>query len=602
MLLHRVPQSRMKSLGILVLTLTALAGHRTAMAAESADDQLKLTTDRVVVFKDGYYLALKSGTAVTNNDGEIVLLDVPDNAVLGSFWATSTKGKLTAMVASRETIIRTEEKSIPCTQMIELLQANIGQKARIVMHDKSSPQGEILRVLTEPTVSALSPGLSALLNPPGPDGKHLPPAGGHTGDAPALTVSGIAGSQFILRTDDGDTLLQVGQIQTLTIKDMKVTQTRTVTSTSTPKRLTLRFAEANRPVDVTLMYFQPGLRWIPTYRINLLDAEKKLASIDMQAEFLNEAEDLVNVPVDIVVGVPNFRFKDTPSPLIMEKMLRNVLVQAAPQLMSQQMSNSTFASRSGERFQPQIHEAPAAAALPADLEGGNAQDLFVYHLKSLKLAKGERAAMPLITAQVPFRSVYTWDVHLTRNEVEHGMGPGARNVSPQSLSENRVWHQIVLTNTTKAPWTTGAAILMQGHQPLSQDLLTYTSVGAEVRIPVTISVDTQGTYAEEETERKLGALTVHGQQYARIEKLASLNVINRKPLPVELEITFRTGGKAENASDDGKITLNSHSPADWINYNGHAAVNNSSQVVWKVTIKPGATFSPTVKYHYFSRH
>ena len=64
-----------------------------------------------------------------------------------------------------------------------------------------------------------------------------------------------------------------------------------------------------------MMYFPSGRAWIPTYRVNLGEKEgKKVANIALQAEILNEAEDLVDVPVDIVVGVPNFRFRRHPQP------------------------------------------------------------------------------------------------------------------------------------------------------------------------------------------------------------------------------------------------------------------------------------------------
>src|SRR5579871_3394900 len=77
-----------KKIGIAGLVAVVLVlGASAAHSADSPNDHLKLTTDRVVVFKDGYYLALKSGTAVTNKDGELTLLDVPDGAVLGSVWA-----------------------------------------------------------------------------------------------------------------------------------------------------------------------------------------------------------------------------------------------------------------------------------------------------------------------------------------------------------------------------------------------------------------------------------------------------------------------------------------------------------------------------------
>ena len=601
---------------VLFIVVAGAITHRArqSVAAESPNDRLALSTQRVVVFKDGYYLAVKHGTAVTNKEGELSLDDVPDAAVLGSMWATSAKGKLLGIVASRETVKKTTEKEAPCTQTLEVLQANIGKQARVVLLDKTIFQGKIRTVLTEPTAVAPTPLLRDLFR----TGDELDALSDLTSVASArtpgssTTVSGISGSQFILSGDEGDVLLSVGQIGSLTIKDMKATLARTLTTTESPKRLTFRFAEANQPVDLSLMYFRPGLRWIPTYRVNLSpDEQKKMANLAMQAEFLNEAEDLDNVPVDIVVGVPNFRFRDTPSPLVLEATMRNLLQQAAPALMNQQIlggqqggfSNTIFNARSGERRGRGDDQADGEdqLVLPAELGAAGAQDLFVYSLPKLKLRKGQRAAMPILTADVPYRDLYTWDVHDTRRDSETASaGKGVK--SPLQLSENRVWHQLVLSNTTRVPWTTGAAMILQGTQPLGQDLLTYTSPGAEVRLPITVSVDTRGSFADEETDRKLNDMNVNGYNYSRISKSATLTLSNRKAIPVDVEVLFRTGGRATEATHDGKITLRPHAPDDWIEYQGYSAVNNSSTVVWQTKLKPGESFAPSVKYHYFARH
>ena len=596
---------------VMFMVVAGVITHRAhqCLAAESPNDRLALSTQRVVVFKDGYYLAVKHGTAVTNKEGELSLDDVPDAAVLGSMWATSAKGKLLGIVASRETVKKTVEKEAPCTQALEVLQANIGKSARIVLHDKSIFQGTIRTVLAEPTAIAPTPLLQDLFRLDDDSRSPLSDLASLSSSrtpGSSTIVSGISGSQFILSGDEGDVLLAVGQIASLTIKDMKATLARTLTTTESPKRLTFRFAEANQPVDLSLMYFRPGLRWIPTYRVSLLpDEQKKMANLAMQAEFLNEAEDLDNVPVDIVVGVPNFRFRETPSPLVLEATMRNVLQQAAPQLMSQQMmmSNSTFNLRSGERRGQADGQAGGEdqLVLPAELGAAGAQDLFVYSLPKLKLRRGQRAALPILTADVPYRDLYTWDVHDTRRDTE-AVTAGKGVKSPLQLSENRVWHQLVLSNTTRVPWTTGAAMILQGSQPLGQDLLTYTSPGAEVRLPVTVSVDTRGSFADEETDRKLNDMNVSGYNYARIGKSATLTLSNRKTSPVEVEVTFRTGGRATEATHDGKITLKPHAPEDWLDYHGYSAVNNSSTVVWQTKLKPGESFAPTVKYYYFARH
>ena len=61
--------------------------------------RLQLVTERVIVFKDGYSLVLKRGSAVTDDKGEVFTNEVPDAAVLGSFWATPVEGRLLSMVA-----------------------------------------------------------------------------------------------------------------------------------------------------------------------------------------------------------------------------------------------------------------------------------------------------------------------------------------------------------------------------------------------------------------------------------------------------------------------------------------------------------------------
>src|SRR4029077_20722042 len=124
---------------------------------------------------------------------------------------------------------------------------------------------------------------------------------------------------------------------------------------------------------------------------------------------------------------------------------------------------------------------------------------------------------------------------------------GSDTKSPLTLAKNEVWHQIVLTNFTKFPWTTGAAMILPVNQPLAQELLTYTPPKDEVRVPVTISVDTRGSLAEKEIGRELNALKWDNSQYARIDKELKLDLCNNKSIEIEAEVTLRVGGKADKA-------------------------------------------------------
>lgn len=606
-----------------LLSMACCALVTIVSAAEKNPQELELTTQRVIIFKDGYSLIIKKGTATSDKNGEVFTDDVPDSAVLGSFWATPEQGRLISMVAGWKSTKDSEEKQIPCTQPLEILLANKGKQAKVELHDKTIYSGVIREVLVDRTEAPLAPAQMEFLELA--SGSALPKASPlsskavsskvtrlRPGETPTEhTLTSIAGSNFVLRTEEGDVLLQVPQVRSIVVKDMQTTLSKTLTTSKRTKRLSFNVEGAEKKQSLTIVYFRPGIRWIPTYRTTLSDKQPndkghKNASISLQAELLNEAEDLENVPVDIVVGVPNFRFRGTPSPLTLEATLRNALAEAAPDLMgngSNSLSNAMYSHRSAEfrRNQAAANVPEGTVNLPGELTAAGAQDLFVYNLPKLSLGKSERIAVPIFAAETTYRDIYTWEVHAQKHDIATAPSGSGAN-SPLTLSKNEVWHQILLANSTQLPWTTGAAMIMQGQQPLAQELLTYTPPKDEVRVPVTVSVDTRGSITEKETARDLRALDWAGHNYARIEREMKLHMCNNKPIEIETEITLRVGGKVTKASHDGDVTIGPYNPADWIQYSGHPAVNNSSTVVWKLKLKPGENFEPTVTYYHYARH
>ena len=571
-------------------------------AEPAAGPELKLVTERVIVFKDGYGLILKRGGAVTDDKGEVFTNEVPDAAVLGSFWATPVEGRLLSMVAGWTEVKESSEKPLPCTHVVHILKANVGKSCAVQLPDKVDLTGVIREVLVQETNSPISEPLTSALHPtPSAVRSSMPVSALAKSETRTELLADIAGTHFVLRTKEGDVLVPISDVRRLTMEDMRTVLPHKFITTERTKRLTFRFGEAGQRRELLIAYFRPGVRWIPTYRVDLTTNPKqqKIAKILLQAELLNEAEDLLDTPVDIVVGVPNFRFRTLPSPLILEQTLRNTLQQAAPQLMGQSnaFSNALFSQRAGESHRAAAQAAPEAAAgsfeLPAELTAASTQDLFVYHLPKQTVRKGERAALPIFQAETPYRDVYTWNVHIKRHDIAAAPS-GAGVGSPLVLAQNEVWRQVELVNNTNMPWTTGAALLMQGQQPLAQELLT--------RVPVTVAIDVRGDFSEQETDRQLKALTWDGREYAKIVQRATLSLRNYKAEPVEAEITVRLGGKAEEASDKGQISLAPYHAEDWEQYRGDPAVNNSSTVRWTATVKPGEVFQPTVAYFFFTRH
>ena len=146
---------RSKILAFAMASLSfALAPALVGAAAEKTTSELQLKTERVIIFKDGYSLVIKRGTATTDKAGEVFTDEVPDAAVLGSFWAVPEEGRLVSMLAGWKSTKDTDEKQMPCTQPIEILLANKGKRAKIELHDKTLYSGVIQEVLVDKTEGA----------------------------------------------------------------------------------------------------------------------------------------------------------------------------------------------------------------------------------------------------------------------------------------------------------------------------------------------------------------------------------------------------------------------------------------------------------------
>jgi hypothetical protein len=413
---------------------------------------------------------------------------------------------------------------------------------------------------------------------------------------PKVEIHTPKGSLFVLATEQGDRLLSVGEVRDVRIDHMAVQIEREKRTSQQAKLLTVRYEKPRpgRKHELDLMYFRPGIRWIPTYRIEIDKTGR--AQLVMQAEVINEAEDFVDTSVDFVVGLPTFRFKDVISPLSLEQVMVNALVQAAPQLMgqlaAQGFSNAQFHSRAGERHRPSgTSFDPAGEAAVRAMNGTEVQDLFYYSTRRLSLRKGERAVVEVMRTTVPFRHVYTWDVELGKQDASHSHSGN----SPLKVGVNQVWHQIELKNQSGRPWTTGPALIMQDGRPVGQDMMTFTPPGQSVQVPMTMAVSVRGTAKTVEIERKHGAKKLRHRTYTRMTNQTTLRIVNSGKTAVHLRINARAKGTFTSASQQGKIEQQGHAPG------ADPLIDTSSRVVWELKLKPGQTKEVSSQYHTWAR-
>ena len=579
-------------------------------AATRPSDLLTLATERVVIFKDNYGLVAKTGKAVADAEGRVYTTEVPDSAVLGTFWALGEGDKLLGMNAVWDEKKEKVKKETDCLTMPELLRANVGKSVTLGLGDRRNVVGTIVDVLEVPVDERATPEMAAAIL-----GRHVPfiATGAGPGEQSVVRREIVArGGDFVVIDESGGgrMVMPVGHVQTITGKDVVSRMVREEEVVTRSKRLAFEFGKgmAGKAVNLRVFYFTPGLRWIPTYRVS--GELKDKAGIALQGEILNEVEDIGNAAVDLVVGVPHFRFKQTPSPLTLEMAMRNALVSAnyigRNNDIGNQLMNNSFEQRAGE-WQGRRGagaDPAAAAALAPELSGAaGEQDLFVYSLKEFTLKRGGRATVPLWSNEIPLQHLYTLDVKMTRTRRGGGLVNGEAvdaGQSPLRMRKNQVWHQLELANTSSVPWTTGAALTMRNHLPIAQDLITYTPPGTSALLPLTVAVDIIGTSEEQETGRVNAAARFHDADYAQVTKKGTLKLTNHRKEKATARVTLSTGGKVTTVSDEGKVVINDFRGEDW-QESGYHSVNNHSDVTWDLTLEPGESKVVTYTVTFYVR-
>ncbi|MCX7719225.1 MAG: DUF4139 domain-containing protein [Candidatus Sumerlaeaceae bacterium] len=557
-------------------------------------DYAMFSPQRVVVFKDGYALFTKEARAKVSPSGTVFTHDVPKSAVLGTVWAASTAGPRLLSMTSGWQLRREQAPGKPYhASFTDLLRANVGKRALVELNDGRTVSGTVVAVLTP-----------APPPPPDPPGAPQPEPGAESAvtsarvapnprfvlSGPDTTTLRPEEAQLVaLDTDSGRHVIPLARVQGITAADLQIENSQHRHQPPKVKTLTFDFgtSAAGQDVAIRLIYFTRGVRWIPTYRLGVdFDGE---SSLELQGEVINDAEDITSAAVDLVVGVPNFRFREDISPLSLEAAMRATLSQTAPNLLSQQFLSNAF-ERPAESA-PAADPRDAALTLAPDLIARGSEALFSYGVAALSLRKGDRAVVPIWSGSVKARRTYSYDLHVVRGSSLSDQHAAADSPARDRLS-TRVWQSAELVNRSRLPWTTGACLVLDGQLPLAQEMLAYTPPGSATLIPLTVAPDIRGTHREQETGRQPNALAWGGHRFSRITKRGEITVTNFRPEPTTVALKFETGGRVTQAPESEQIVINDFDKGDW--EGAMPAVNNHSSVQWKVALNQGE--SKTVEY------
>ncbi|MBL8151601.1 MAG: hypothetical protein JNN15_16875, partial [Blastocatellia bacterium] len=529
----------------------------------------KIPIKEVSIFKDGHAFVLHEGSMPTTTSGEVILDHLP-SPILGSFWPYSTdkNAKLSAAMAVRQKV-KVDRIAL---DLKSLFAANIGQEVLITERSSGNIQGAKY--------------LATVLSVPKAEVKDV---------KEELTVPSQP-SLVILKTDEGTRVVSIDHIQDVTFKN---SFKPSVETEEFRNQLLLKLDWTKEPksqADVGLVYIQKGIRWIPSYRIDI--DGKGQATIKLQATIINELDDLNNVTANLIVGVPNFLFKDTLDPMALQK--------ATPQLSRYFESGRTDSNLTSNVVMTQtarMGEYRRSSDEEEQPVGESQEDLFIFTLKNISLRKDARMVATLAEQQLSYKDVFTLDLPFAPPiEMQATINDQTQSGLAKLLDAPKVVHKIRLINGTSFPFTTGPAVLFSSGNLLSESLVTYTPQGASTDIELTKAVDLQIKKSEKELKRTPGAIHRNSYDYTLVELAGNITLTNYRKQPVYIEVRRFVLGNPSSASSNAvveKINVfedDSYSPdtnyPSWLSRrygwpDWWSQFNGVGKISWKVDLESG---------------
>ena len=332
-----------------------------------------------------------------------------------------------------------------------------------------------------------------------------------------------------------------------------------------------------------MSYLQKGIIWIPEYSLRIIDENN--AELTLRGTVVNEAEDLIDTDMYLVVGAPHFMHTDFQSPFVVGQAIRSLGVNLAiasgsqipSQMLSQSISNSMLNAAPQAIAPAEAQTIPvqrdnqsienAVGQLPS-LETAGGSDYTVYTCKGLTLRKGERAMLTLFTQKIQYSHVYRWDV------------------------SKQMEHALILKNSTSTAWTTGPCLATSQAQALTEDTLRYTPKGSSVELALAESINVGQGQLCREIDRKINAHSINNNSFDLVSLEGNIRLQNFEQKEINIVVTCPVIGKATEASDEGKISQDASELR---------LAERKSSIVWNITLKPGETKDLTYKFERYVR-
>jgi hypothetical protein len=491
----------MKQLSTLIVSVSMCY----CCVAQSQVQQLNVS--RLSVFKNGTYFVKKSGTLKTED--KKFIMEAPANVLMGGYWLSTGKDNPFKSITIKDKVIKVKNNTaIDPSQLSAYINntitlINFSTKANTLA-------GTLLAYNNETRFVKIK-----------------------TADGKIVFTNLNNYDQYIVTEDkpgmDKDSTVVLAEVQ---------------------------LSNTAATVNAATLSLEKGIQWIPSYLLTIKN--DKEATLQLKATIVNGKQDFLNTEVDIIVGNPEMFYKETLDPICANYIYGDVFERNDNNRYNNAQFLSNNISAVGEMAKDNADELDPA------IRGEKLEDLFIYKLGNLSLAKNARVIVPITSADITYEDIYTTTI-------------AAYTPEKKELPID-VIHNYRIKNSTNAPFTTAPILVMDNTEmPLAQAQLKYTPVKGMQDIYLSKAIDV--TVANEEAESNIEKTNkkYNGNILTKVSLKGSISLHNFQNKKIKILITKTTSGTIVNLSDNGKFKA-FKSNADY--------TDNTNILRWEIELQP----------------
>jgi hypothetical protein len=303
-----------------------------------------------------------------------------------------------------------------------------------------------------------------------------------------------------------------------------------------PIKVKVDTKEPNKATTLGFAYLQEGIRWDPSYVLNVTGGK---GTLELRASMQNTTEGLSKSEVLFVVG----------SPFVANRGVQDMMGLVPPSAAPALTGAPAVAEKDAALFTPPSGLNPTVA-------GEEAGELFFYKKQNLSLATNDIAMVSIFQNDVPISPQFEWNA-----------------------DGEEVIYSLTLKNTTKQPLTTGPVFVVEDGKALGQETIKYSPPDATAEIRLARGIGLRVEKSEAELKRS-APVKIGKSDFIPLTLKGTLRITNFRSSAAPLRITKTVRGKVTSQSDDGKVKQTQVLSGE---------VNPINDLEWRVTLAPGET-------------